>query len=342
MKKIYDLSYYDYEVPEALIAQRPLSERDACRLLVLERKTGRMTHDFFYNIGGYMAAGDCLVLNDTRVIPARLYGKTETGAKIEILILGRKEGSIWEVMMKNSRRAAENCEVFFDNDIRMTVLSKKGKTAEVSFNMDESLLLKTLRQNGIIPLPPYIKENALDASHRDSYQTVYASNEGAKAAPTAGLHFTARLLRSLENAGVRKAFVTLHVGMGTFEPVVEADIRKHNMHTEEYTVTQEAAGIINSCKGRKIACGTTSLRVLESSVKAGKIVPGSGRTGIYIYPGYSFAATDGLITNFHLPKTTLLALVYAFAGEKNAKKAYDEAIRKKYRLFSYGDAMLII
>jgi S-adenosylmethionine:tRNA ribosyltransferase-isomerase len=343
MDDMFDLSNYDYRVPQELIAQEPLLNRDRSRLLVLEKNTGKITHDYFYNLKTYLNAGDCLVLNDTKVVPARLFGKTrKTGAAVEILVLARNENRTWEVMMKNSRRVDEGSLVSFGEDIELKVVRKKGKTAEVEFNLNESTLKKALWKHGTVPLPPYIKNETSADIHRERYQTVYAEHEGARAAPTAGLHFTPKLLDEIRGKGIKTARVTLHVGMGTFEAVSETDIRKHKMHEEEYMVDSKNAAVINETTGRIIAAGTTSLRVLESAVRDGKIPEIHDKTGIYIYPGYEFKKVQGLITNFHLPKTTLLALVYAFAGADNVKRAYAAAIKEKYRFFSYGDAMLII
>jgi len=343
MDKTFNLDDYDYRVPQELIAQKPLDNRDHSRLMVLDRKTGKIQHDYFYNISEYFSAGDCLVLNDTKVIPARLFGSTKkTGAGIEILVLGRKAGRTWEVMMKNSRRVKAGDVVEFDEGTELKVIKKTGKTAEVEFNMNETNLIIMLWKTGTVPLPPYIKNDALQANHRERYQTVYAEHEGAKAAPTAGLHFTGKLLEEIGNKGIKTARVTLHVGLGTFEAIAESDIRNHKMHEEEYFIDTKNAAIINEAPGRTIACGTTSLRVLESACRDGKIPAESGKTGIYIYPGYEFKKTNALITNFHLPKTSLLALVYAFGGMEFVKKAYDAAINEKYRFFSYGDAMLIL
>lgn len=343
MEKIFDLTSYDYKIPDGLIAQNPLDERDQSRLMVLDRKTGKITHDYFYNIAGYFNAGDCLVLNNTKVIPARLFGKTQkTGAAIEILILDKKEDRIWKVMMKNSRRVKEGDVIIFPDGIKAEVVKKTGKTVEAEFNISETELKLKLWKNGTIPLPPYIKEGALKEIHKQRYQTVYAEHEGAKAAPTAGLHFTEKLLNEIQKKGVETARVTLHVGMGTFEAVTEQDIRKHIMHEEEYIVDEKNSKIINEASGRIICAGTTSLRVIESAVKNGKMQAMHGKTGIYIYPGYEFKKADVLITNFHLPRTSLLALVSAFAGFDIIMKAYDTAIKEKYRFFSYGDAMLIV
>ncbi len=357
MKNIFELSNFDYKMPRELIAQKPLLERDQSRLLVLDRKTGVIAHDYFYNIKNYLKAGDCLVLNDTKVIPARLFGKTaKTGAKIEILVLDRgnriddgppvdfkRTGSTaWEVMMKNSRRVKQGSKVIFPGGMELVVTGITGKTALVEFNFEEKELIGKLWETGTMPLPPYIKEGAGDKTHKIRYQTVYAEHEGAKAAPTAGLHFTKELLEKLKAGKISPAYVTLHVGLGTFEAISEKDIRKHRMHAEHFEIDKKNADIINSAPGRIIACGTTAVRVIESAAEAGGMREMKADTGIFIYPGYEFRKTQGLITNFHLPRTTLFALVCAFAGMENVKNAYNEAIRMKYRFYSYGDAMLII
>jgi S-adenosylmethionine:tRNA ribosyltransferase-isomerase len=340
---IYDVNTYDYEYPQELVAQKPLADRAASKLLVLERYSGKITHDVFRNIGKHLLPGDCMVMNDTKVIPARLYGvKESTGAKIEILLEARS-GDNWIVMMKNSRRVKEGEEVAFPEGIRAQVIKKQGKTVEVKFNFKDMELMSKIWKAGVMPLPPYITENPESKEHNERYQTVYAASEGAKAAPTAGLHFTRELIEKLEAKSIKTTRITLHAGMGTFEPVTESDMRSHNMHSENFEIPHEAATMINSAKkfGRVIAVGTTSLRALESAVKNDRVYYGSGTTDLYILPGYNFKVADALITNFHLPKTTLMALVCAFAGVENIKNAYEEAIRKKYRLFSYGDAMLI-
>lgn len=338
----FNIENYSYELPEGLIAQVPSPQRDKSRLIVVDKNTGALEHRLFENITDYLKPGDCLVLNDTRVIPARIYGRTKTGAAIELLLLSFKEGQ-WEAIMGNSRRVKEGDTVILDGNITAVIKQKNGKTVMVDFSAGREEVMKAFQKHGKIPLPPYIKEDD-SAFHRERYQTVYASKEGATAAPTAGLHFTPELINKIKISGVSVVYVTLHTGLGTFAPVTEQDIREHKMHNEEYEISQAAACAINSVKkkgGRIIAVGTTSLRTLESSCREGKIVSGKGNTSIYIYPGYEFKAVDCLITNFHLPRTTLLALVYAFAGENNAKNAYKTAIENKYRFFSYGDAMLI-
>jgi S-adenosylmethionine:tRNA ribosyltransferase-isomerase len=340
----FKLSTYDYEYPPELVAQRPLADRASARMLVLERATGKITHDRFFNLPKYLSPSDCLVMNDTKVIPARLYGtKESTGAKMEIL-LERQIGDNWEVMMKNSRRVKEGDTVTFSEGLTATVIKKMGKTVELLFNYRQKELMDRIWKAGVMPLPPYITQNPESSDHKENYQTIYAVSEGAKAAPTAGLHFNADLMQKLSDKKVKMAKVTLHVGLGTFEPLMNEDIRNHKMHSESYEISREAAVAINSAKkyGRVIAVGTTSLRAIESCQKEGKIVQGAADTSLYVMPGYEFQVTSGLITNFHLPKTTLMVLVSAFAGIENIQKAYAEAIQKRYRLFSYGDGMLII
>ncbi|MBN2753659.1 MAG: tRNA preQ1(34) S-adenosylmethionine ribosyltransferase-isomerase QueA [Candidatus Goldbacteria bacterium] len=338
----FKLENYDYELPQELIAQVPSPERDKSRLLVTDKKTGVIEHRLFENITEYLKPGDCLVLNDTRVIPARIYGRTKSGAAIELLLLSFKE-NYWEAIMGNSRRVKEGDTVLLDGNISALIKKKFGKTVAVYFSAGREEILKAFEKHGKIPLPPYIKEDD-SAFHRERYQTVYARKDGATAAPTAGLHFTPALLNRIKTSGVYVEYITLHTGLGTFAPVTEPDIREHKIHNEEYEISPETSAAINTAKesgGRIIAVGTTSLRALESAYSQNKIKSGKSNTSIYIYPGYQFKAVDCLITNFHLPKTTLLALVYAFAGEKNAKKAYKSAIENKYRFFSYGDAMFI-
>jgi S-adenosylmethionine:tRNA ribosyltransferase-isomerase len=347
LKDIYDLSFYDYELPEELIAQTPLEFRDASRLMIVDRKTNTIKHDHFFNLPVYLNPGDCVVINNTRVIPARIYGnKEKTGAAIEILLSDQRKNGEWEVMMRNSRRINEGDIVIFKDGLSAVIIKKLGKTVLVKFNVDGQEFYEKINKTGVIPLPPYIKENTNASIHKQRYQTVFAKKDGAKAAPTASLHFTPELMKKIEIKGIAINEITLHTGLGTFEPVNENDITKHKMHSEDFEITNESAAAINICRkngGRIIAAGTTSLRALESSAgDNGQIYEKSTSTDIFIYPGYKFKTVDCLITNFHFPKTTLLALVYAFAGVDLAKRAYKEAILQKYRLFSYGDAMLII
>jgi S-adenosylmethionine:tRNA ribosyltransferase-isomerase len=315
--------------------------------MVLNRESGEIKHSHFSSVTGYFAPGDCLVINDTKVIPANLDGKTEkTGSAISVLVLDNLKGNVWDVLMKNSRRVDEGDFVLFDGQIRLRVVKKKGRLVEAEFNLKPDELIKKLWDFGSMPLPPYIKDDAKNAKHRERYQTVYAENQGAVAAPTAGLHFTPDMFSSLREKGVIIAPVTLHVGLGTFESISEEDIRTHRMHSENYEVSGKTAAAVNTAKtaGKKIfTVGTTSMRVLEAATSPGDgLIPGKGSTSIYIYPGYKFKTVDRLITNFHLPKTSLLALVSAFAGLENIRRAYAAAIAEKYRLFSYGDSMLIL
>lgn len=333
---------FDYYLPEELIAQTPLEDRSASRLLALD-KDGSFKDDTFKNIKSYLRSGDCLVLNNTRVIPARLYGtKKDFGGAVEILLLHRYSQNEWEVMLKPGRRAHVGSEYEFgDGKLTMRVLERlEGGNKRVEFSYD-GLFENVLDELGEMPLPHYIKEKLED---KERYQTVYSKHEGSAAAPTAGLHFTKELLEEIEDMGVSLAYVTLHVGLGTFRPVKVDDVTKHKMHSEFYTVSKETAEIINKTKqngGRVICVGTTSCRTVESASVKGKITPQSGWTDIFIYPGYEFKMTDALITNFHLPKSTLVMLVSALAGKENVLNAYKHAVDEKYRFFSFGDAMFI-
>ena len=346
MKDKFNIKNYEYKIPKSLIAQKPPTKRGSSKLMAVDKSSGKIFHKKFSEITEFLNPGDCLVLNDTKVMPARLYGKTKkTGAKIEILFLKNIKKTIWEVMMKNSRRVKNNDAITFPKNKDFILLEKKGKTALIDTKTNSKSLKKYLMKNGVMPLPPYIREDTQNKLHKKRYQTVYAQKEGANAAPTAGLHFTPKILEKLEKNEVTIARVTLHVGFGTFESINKEDIRKHKIHSEYMEITPKTADKINACsaKGKRIfAAGTTALRAIETAAdKNGTIKPFKGETSIYIYPGYRFKAASGLITNFHLPRTTLLALVYAFGGEKNIKKAYKEAIKNKYRFFSYGDAMVI-
>lgn len=333
-----------YDLPEELIAQEPLKERQLSRLLVLDRNSGRIEHKIFKDILAYLNEGDCLVLNDTRVIPARLLGKREdTGGKIEFVLLKRIEGDIWEVILKPGRRAKPGARfVFGDGLLKAEILEIADEGNRLVRFEYEGIFEQVLDKAGIIPLPPYITKK-LEEPER--YQTVYSKYEGSAAAPTAGLHFTGQLLEDLKAKGVDIAYVTLHVGLGTFRPVKAENITEHKMHPEFYTITQDACGRINKAKSqgkRVIAVGTTSCRVLET-IKSdnGMISPEEGWTSIFIYPGYRFKVVDAMITNFHLPGSTLIMLISALAGREKIMAAYEEAIKEKYRFFSFGDAMLI-
>ena len=338
------LEEFDYYLPEELIAQVPIEKRDESRLMVLHRNNKTIEHKTFKDIIDYLKPGDCLVRNNTKVIPARLYGKKETGANVEFVLLNRIDGDIWEAMVRPGNKLKPGVNVEFGNGIlKATILDiLPGGTRRVQFQY-EGIFNEILDKIGLMPLPPYIHESLKD---NNRYQTVYAKYDGSAAAPTAGLHFTPELLKKIEEKGVKIANVTLHVGIGTFRPVKEENIEKHQMHTEHYYIKEEDAKKINETKqngGRVIAVGTTSCRTLETIAdeKTGMVKPCEGDTGIYIYPGYEFKCIDGLITNFHLPKSTLVMLVSAFAGREFILNSYNEAVKEKYRFFSFGDAMYI-
>lgn len=334
---------FDYYLPEERIAQHPLEDRAASRLLVLDKNSGEYKDDVFRNIKSYLKKGDCLVLNDTRVISARLYGKKkESGGAIEFLLLHRFTTDEWEVALKPGKRAKVGTEFEFGGGkLNATVLEiLDGGNRRVRFSY-EGLFENVLDELGEMPLPHYIKEQLQD---KERYQTVYSKHNGSAAAPTAGLHFTKGLLSEIEDMGVKIVYLTLHVGLGTFRPVKVEDVTKHKMHSEFYSVSEEAANAINEAKennNRVICVGTTSCRTVESAAQNGVIKPGSGWTDIFIYPGYKFKITDALITNFHLPKSTLIMLVSALAGKDNVLAAYKHAVEEKYRFFSFGDAMFI-
>ncbi|WP_010651026.1 tRNA preQ1(34) S-adenosylmethionine ribosyltransferase-isomerase QueA [Oceanobacillus massiliensis] len=336
---------FDFDLPEELIAQTPLKERTASRLLVFNRQTKQTEHRHFSDIKDYLKKGDCLVLNDTRVLPARLYGiKQDTGAKIEVLLLHQEEQDTWEVLTKPARKVKLGTELIFgDGKLKATCKGMKehgGRVMEFSY---DGIFYEVLDELGEMPLPPYIKEQLPE---KERYQTVYAKEEGSAAAPTAGLHFTNELLAEINEMGVTIAFITLHVGLGTFRPVSVDDIDEHKMHSEFYHMSQETADTLNQVKadgGRIISVGTTSTRTLETIARDNDtFVESSGWTDIFIYPPYEFKAIDGLITNFHLPKSTLIMLVSALADRDSMLKAYNEAVKEKYRFFSFGDAMLIL
>ncbi|WP_223591191.1 tRNA preQ1(34) S-adenosylmethionine ribosyltransferase-isomerase QueA [Neobacillus bataviensis] len=337
---------FDFHLPEELIAQVPLQNRTDSRLMVLNKKTGELKHEVFKNIIEYLREGDCLVLNDTRVLPARLFGvKQDTGAKIEVLLLKQLEGDQWETLVKPAKRVKEGTEIEFGDGLLKAVCTGTsehgGRVLEFKY---EGIFYEVLDQLGEMPLPPYIKEQLDD---RERYQTVFAREPGSAAAPTAGLHFTEDLLNDIKAKGVHIAFITLHVGLGTFRPVSVDDVEGHDMHSEYYMVTEGTARLLNEVResgGRIITVGTTSTRTLETiaSQNDGHFIAGSGWTGIFIYPGYEFKAIDGMITNFHLPKSTLIMLVSALAGRENVLHAYQTAVEERYRFFSFGDAMFII
>ena len=339
------LSEYDYELPEELIAQTPLEKRDSSRLLIMDKSTGDLVHEHFNNIIDYLTFGDVLVLNDTKVIPARLIGvKEETGAVIEILLLKDLGNNKWECLSKPAKRLKIDTIVSFGNgELKAKVIEKYDEGLVHIELLFDGILMEILDRLGTMPLPPYIHEKLKDQSR---YQTVYAKNIGSAAAPTAGLHFTKELLKRIEDKGIIVTYVTLHVGLGTFRPVEVDNILDHHMHSEFYVMGKETADILNKAKeeGRRIiAVGTTSTRTLETIAtnNNGKFVATSGNTDIFIYPGYEFRGIDCLITNFHLPKSTLVMLVSALSSSDNILNAYEEAIKNKYRFFSFGDAMFI-
>ncbi|MBQ3109574.1 MAG: tRNA preQ1(34) S-adenosylmethionine ribosyltransferase-isomerase QueA [Clostridia bacterium] len=334
---------FDYYLPEELIAQHPLEDRAAARFMTIDKETGAVGHDYFYNVKNYLKKGDCLVLNDTRVIPARLYGVKEgTGAAMEFLLLTRRSTNEWEVILKPGRRAKEGVRVIFGEGKLVAeikeVLDNGNRVVEFFY---EGLFENVLDELGEMPLPPYITAKLED---KEMYQTVYSKNEGSAAAPTAGLHFTPELLKEIEDMGVKLAFLTLHVGLGTFRPVKVDNVEEHKMHSEYYVVSEECAKIVNDTidKGGRVICiGTTSCRTVESAAENGRLVAKSGWTDIFIYPGYKFKITNALITNFHLPKSTLIMLVSALSSKEKILNAYDIAVKEKYRFFSFGDCMII-
>ncbi len=337
------VSDFNYNLPEELIAQVPIQKRDESRLMVLNRENQTIEHKIFKDIIDYLQPGDCLVRNNTKVIPARIYGKKETGANVEFLLLNNIEGDIWECIVRPGNKLHIGAKVIFGEGILKAEIidTMEGGTRKVKFSYN-GIFNEILDQIGLMPLPPYIHEELKD---KDRYQTVYAKYRGSAAAPTAGLHFTEELLSKIEQKGIQIANVTLHVGIGTFRPVKEETVEKHHMHSEHYYIKKEDVDKINTAKEngkRVIAVGTTSCRVLETIAdENGHVKEAEGDTQIFIYPGYKFKILDGLITNFHLPQSTLLMLVSAFAGKDYILKAYKEAVKEKYRFFSFGDAMFI-
>ncbi len=337
-------SDFYYFLPESLIAQTPIEPRDASRLMYLNRNTGEINHKNFYDLLDFLNQGDCLLLNDTRVLPARLFGtRVDTGAIVEFVLLKQRDLLTWEVLAGPGKKAKEGYEFTFSNKLSAKVQEVLPDGNRIIKFTCDGEFFSVLDQVGQMPLPPYIKEKLND---RERYQTVYSKELGSAAAPTAGLHFTKEMLEKLKGKGVKIAYVTLHVGLGTFRPVKEEDILNHKMHTEHYSVSKETAEVINETKksgGRVICVGTTSCRTVESvATKHGAIIECSGDTDIFIYPGYQFKCMDGLITNFHLPESTLIMLVSAFAGYDSTMNAYKTAVDEKYRFFSFGDAMLIL
>lgn len=339
-----DVKDFDYDLPQELIAQTPIENREMSRLLVMNRKTGELEHRIFHDIIEYLNPGDCLVLNDTRVLPARLYGEKEgTGGKMEFVLLKQMDLNRWEVMVRPGKKAKEGKTFVFGDGLLKGIVEKvmDNGNRQVFFEY-EGNFYDVIDRIGLMPLPPYITESLND---RERYQTVYAKHLGSAAAPTAGLHFTQDLLHRLEEKGVKIVYCTLHVGIGTFRPVKAEHVEDHRMHSEHYTLTQEAADTINAAKAagkRIIAVGTTSCRTLESIGKEdGTVEATQGDTSIFIYPGYRFKVIDGLITNFHLPQSTLVMLVSAFSTREHVLHAYEEAIKERYRFFSFGDAMFL-
>lgn len=343
--EILKVDLFDFDLPEELIAQVPLEDREASRLMVLDKESGQVTHDVFKHITEYIKPGDCLVLNDTKVLPARLFGnKEDTGAKIEVLLLKQQQGDVWETLVKPAKRVKAGTRVQFGDGKLTAVCTEElehgGRIVQFEYT---GIFYEVLEELGEMPLPPYIKEQLED---RDRYQTVYARERGSAAAPTAGLHFTKGLLEELKQKGVHIAFITLHVGLGTFRPVSVDDVDAHEMHSEFYEMTEQTANLLNEVKangGRIISVGTTSTRTLETiaSKHNGQFKAESGWTSIFIYPGYEFKGISGMITNFHLPKSTLIMLISALAGREHVLHAYETAVQAKYRFFSFGDAMFI-
>jgi S-adenosylmethionine:tRNA ribosyltransferase-isomerase len=348
---------FDYELPEELIAQKPLKDRDSCRLMVLDRRTNTIEHRHFHDILEYLNKGDCLVMNDSRVIPARLYGiKQPTGARVEFLLSKRVEGAeddVWETLVRPGRKLRPGDVVTFCEEpgkrLWAEIIGNGADGTRIARFKYDGIFVERLEETGVVPLPPYI-DRPSDEDDKEDYQTVYSRVDGSVAAPTAGLHFTQELLDSAAAKGVKLAYLTLHVGIGTFRPVKSENVEEHHMHFEEYTVPKEAAETVNETilsGGRVISVGTTSTRTMESAAyldeKSGKYLLAAqhGSTGIFIYPGYKFKIVDALVTNFHLPKSTLIMLVSALYDREHILAAYREAVREKYRFFSYGDAMLI-
>ena len=337
-------SDFYFDLPEELIAQDPLEDRSSSRLLVLDKQTGAVSHHIFRELVDFLKPGDCLVLNDTKVIPARLLGeKEDTGAHVEVLLLKRRQADVWETLVKPGKKCRPGARLVFGGGLLCAEVLDTVEEGNRLIRFEyEGIFEEILDKLGEMPLPPYITHKLAD---KNRYQTVYAKLEGSAAAPTAGLHFTEELLDKIKGKGVEVVFVTLHVGLGTFRPVKEENVLEHHMHSEVYQVSREAAAKINAVKssgGRVICVGTTACRTLESAADVnGKVQPGGGETEIFIYPGYDFKVLDALITNFHLPESTLVMLVSALAGRENVLNAYAEAVKARYRFFSFGDAMLI-
>lgn len=336
-----DVTDFDYDLPQELIAQTPVEPRDSSRLLVMDKNTGELEHRHFYNLPEYLKPGDLLVFNDTRVIPARLHGFKTTGAHVEVFLLTRKNATDWEVLVKPGKKLQKGAQIRFSDELSCEILDTTDFGGRIARFHYDGIFEEILDRLGETPLPPYIHEKLKD---KERYQTVYNRERGSAAAPTAGLHFTKELLKKIKDMGVEEVFVTLHVGLGTFRPVNESKVEDHKMHREFYTVSQEAADAINKAKreGRRIiAVGTTSVRTLESAGASGVMKAGGNWTEIFIYPGYQFKFVDALVTNFHLPQSTLVMLVSALSSREKILHAYQVAVENRYRFFSFGDAMFI-
>ena len=336
-----DVTDFDYDLPQELIAQTPVEPRDSSRLLVMDKNTGELEHRHFYNLPEYLKPGDLLVFNDTRVIPARLHGFKTTGAHVEVFLLTRKNATDWEVLVKPGKKLQKGAQIRFSDELSCEILETTDFGGRIARFHYDGIFEEILDRLGETPLPPYIHEKLKD---KERYQTVYNRERGSAAAPTAGLHFTKELLKKIKDMGVEEVFVTLHVGLGTFRPVNESKVEDHKMHREFYTVSQEAADAINKAKreGRRIiAVGTTSVRTLESVGASGVMKAGGNWTEIFIYPGYQFKFVDALVTNFHLPQSTLVMLVSALSSREKILHAYQVAVENRYRFFSFGDAMFI-
>ncbi|WP_337382786.1 tRNA preQ1(34) S-adenosylmethionine ribosyltransferase-isomerase QueA [Acidaminococcus timonensis] len=336
-----DVTDFDYDLPQELIAQTPVEPRDSSRLLVMDKNTGELEHRHFYNLPEYLKPGDLLVFNDTRVIPARLHGFKTTGAHVEVFLLTRKNATDWEVLVKPGKKLQKGAQIRFSDELSCEILETTDFGGRIARFHYEGIFEEILDRLGETPLPPYIHEKLKD---KERYQTVYNRERGSAAAPTAGLHFTKELLKKIRDMGVEEVFVTLHVGLGTFRPVNESRVEDHKMHKEFYTVSQEAADAINKAKRevrRIVAVGTTSVRTLESAGASGEMKAGGNWTNIFIYPGYQFKFVDALVTNFHLPQSTLVMLVSALSSREKILHAYQVAVENRYRFFSFGDAMFI-
>ncbi len=338
---MFKLEDYNYYLPSDYIAQEPVIPRDRCKLMIINRRDGKISHHVFYEIAEFLDEGDHLVLNDTRVIYARLKGKKKTGANVEVFLLKEISPYVWETLVKPGKRLKKGAIIDFSGIMEGEIVEVKNEGIRVVKFKAEDSFKEAIKKVGEVPLPPYIKKKIED---EELYQTIYSKKEGSVAAPTAGLHFTKELFEKLSRKGVEISYITLHVGIDTFKPIMTEDIRDHKMHKEYFEVLPEVAEKINKTKergGRIIAVGTTTVRTLESMAKNGKILPGYGETDLYIYPGYKFKLIDGIITNFHLPKSSLLVMMAAWMGKDLLFRAYNEAIERRYRFFSFGDAMFV-